>query len=403
MGRVYTRHCNECGKLYTGAGKSFCSKPCDDNSRRSEDKKKPPVDVKDLDEKIRTKVEDEIASVVVMASKAIKTPEELFEQSGMDPDVWEIIPDQAVIKTWPVQMKVEGYPVTIPCFYVAIKLRKRWEHSRLPTPIIIDVPTPPAPTKSEGVFTSVHYSDIHFPHHDPRVLTILYKILEELQPDLVVDHGDLLDCEQLSRWPKDPFDRTSLKDELKMAAEHCGIVHSLTPHADHWFLEGNHEARIRKTIWALAESRSAGELLTLPDVADALRIPKLLGIEALGWEYTPYPKHRLLFNRLVLCHGETAKKDSGASEKAEYQRYGKGGISGHTHRVGFYGRTDYNGVHGWWGLGMSGKIRDEYVSFPDWQQGFLCVTMNQDKTEYHVERIRIFDGVAYFRGKRYDA
>ena len=108
MGRVYTRHCNECGKLYTGAGKSFCSKPCDDNSRRSEDKKKPPVDVKDLDEKVRTKVEDEIASVVVMASKAIKTPEELFEQSGMDPDVWEIIPDQAVVKTWPVQMKVEG-------------------------------------------------------------------------------------------------------------------------------------------------------------------------------------------------------------------------------------------------------------------------------------------------------
>jgi hypothetical protein len=360
-----------------------------------------------VDEHIDLTLIDDVGYVSVAASTSIRNPEELFEKSRLDPDVWEMV-DKSPVRKWDVPMKIDDKPIVVPCYYVAIKVQKKWEHSSAPQPIVIEVKPPKtkAGKTSNTTFTSVHYSDIHFPHHDPATLNVLYDILSQLEHeggvDLVVDHGDLLDAEQLSRWPKNPHNRVSLRDELLMASKHCGIVHLLTPDAEHWFLAGNHEARITKTIWALCESRTAGELLTLPEVTKTMQIENLLGLTKLGWDYTPYPKHRILFDKLVLCHGETAKKHSGASERAEYERYGKGGASGHTHRVGHYSLRNAHGTHSWWGMGMMGKVRDDYTSFPNWSQGFLVITWSEDRTEYHVERVRIFDGVGYFRGKRYD-
>ena len=336
-----------------------------------------------------------------MASRSIKSPEVLFEKSGLDPDVWELCPEGQV-KKWDVPMKLEDEPVVVPCFYVAIKVRKRWELSDLPIPIILKVPVLKKPRPTGGAFTSVHYSDIHFPHHDPRAVDLLYQILDVTRPDLTVDHGDTLDCEQISKYPKDPMQRTTMRQEVEMAAQHHGTVHSLTPNADHVWILGNHEDRLRRLIWSLADNRQAGEILTLPHLQEALRWENLTGVGALGWEVLGYPEHKLLFDKLILTHGEKVRGESGQSEKAEYGHYGKGGISGHTHRVGYYGRRDYNGQHGWWGLGCLCMIRNEYVSFPNWQQGFAIITWNDDRTEYHVERVRVFDGVAYFRGKRYE-
>ena len=393
MPKKYRRNCDECGRYYEGAGARYCAIACAQNARRPERDKLP-----EPDDTVR--VEGEL--VTLLSSKAIKDPKELLERSGLDLDVWEMVPDSGVMKTWAVPMKVEGYPVQVPCFYVSLKVRKRWDASDLPTPIVLSIERPKKSESRAGDYTSVHYSDIHFPHHDPRTLDILYQILDDVGPHLVWDHGDTLDCEQISKYPKDPFHRVGMKEEIRLAANHFGVVQGLTPNAEHGWCEGNHEERLRRLIWSMAEDRRAGEILTLDAVRDALQWGALLGIGELGWEIVNYPNHKLLHDKLILCHGEKVRAESGASEKAEYMKYGKGGISGHTHRVGFYGRTDYNGVHGWWGLGMMGKVRSDYTSFPNWQQGFAVVTWNKDKTEYHVERVRIFDGVAFFRGRRYE-
>lgn len=352
------------------------------------------------DETISVSEDGDIGEVVVMASESIKTPEALFEKSGLDPDVWEIVGDSQVRK-WDVPMKVGEQPVVIPCFYVSIKVRKKWEHSRLPMPVVLKITRPRTSKPTGGAFTSVHFSDIHFPFHDPRVVNILYQILDYTRPGFVADHGDTIDCTEISKYPKDPFHRVDLKDEIRMGAEHFGTVHALTPDADHVWLEGNHEQRLQRLVWSLAENRAAGEILTLPAVKEALSWPSLLGIGELGWETVPYPGHKLLFNKLILCHGEKVRGGSGSSEKAEYQHYGKGGISGHTHRIGYFGKRDYDGEQGWWGLGCCCLIRADYTSFPNWQQGFAVVTWSKDRSHFAVERVRIFDGVAHFRGKRF--
>lgn len=112
-----------------------------------------------------------------------------------------------------------------------------------------------------------------------------------------------------------------------------------------------------------------------------------------------YPRHDVLFDRLILTHGEVVRSGSGESAKAEYRKYGKSGMSGHTHRRGVYEHRDYNGFHAWWELGCLCLIRDDYTTFPDWQQGFAVVTWSDDRSEFAVEEIRIHEGKAWFRGR----
>ena len=393
MATRFDRACDHCGQRYIGFGAHFCSASCFNASKRG-----PPTEP---DESVSADLGDELGWLHVAASTSIKTPDELLERSGIDLEVWEAIPDSGVMRKWDVPMKVEDRPVVVPCYYVGVRVRKKWEHSELPVPIVLKINRPSKRKPQRGDYTSVHFSDIHFPFHDPAALDILYSVIDTVNPNLVVDHGDTLDCAEISKYPKDPFNRVGLKAEIAMAAEHFGTIHALTPNAEHIWLEGNHENRLKRLIWGLADNRQAGEILTLDPVREALRWESLLGIGALGWECIAYPDHKLLFDRMILCHGEKVRSESGQSERAEYNHYGKNGMSGHTHRVGYYGKRDYNGQHGWWGLGCMCAIRTDYVSFPNWQQAFSVVTWTDDRKQYSVERVRIFDGSAFFRGERY--
>ena len=250
--------------------------------------------------------------------------------------------------------------------------------------------------------TSVHYGDIHFPHHDPRALTIRNKVLDFLSPEVVVDHGDTLDCEAISKYPKDPAHRVSLASEIAMASSDFGIVHSITPSARHLWFEGNHEDRLKRLLWKAADSRDLGEVLGLEGVSDHLRWGNLLGLDGLGWESTPYPGHVLLFDKMMLIHGNTVRTQSAYSARAEYDRYGKSGLSGHTHRLGSYYRRDYNGVHSWHELGMLGRIRNDYVAHANWQQGLGVITWSADHSRWGFEAVMIHEGVGYFRGLRFE-
>lgn len=399
MPKIFRQDCAHCGNYYEGYGEKYCSHDC--SVRASREKHGHDEALPDPGE-FGIDIEEDGDEITATATGSqITTLEELLEAADVDREVWEV--ERHVINKWDVGMKgPEGEVRVQPLWQVKAWLQKKWEHSSMPSPVMLEVTRPNTPASRDGPYTSLHYSDLHLPHHDPRALNLLYQILDYVGPDFVADHGDTLDCEQISDYPKDPMHRVGLKEEIQMGARHLGRVHALTPDADHWWTEGNHEERMRRLVWKMCEKRHAGEILTLPAVQEALEWPSLLGIGELGWEATAYPEHKLFHDRLILTHGEKVRQDSGKSEKAEYDHYGKSGISGHTHRVGYYGRRDYNGQHGWWGLGCLCSIRNDYVSFPNWQQGFAVLTWSEDRTDFALERVRIFEGVAYFRGRRFE-
>jgi hypothetical protein len=77
-------------------------------------------------------------------------------------------------------------------------------------------------------------------------------------------------------------------------------------------------------------------------------------------------------------------------------------MSGHTHRIGGYTQRIYEGSLSWWGLGCLCSLQTQnYINHPNWQQGFALVNWAKDKETYSVERVRVHDGKAIFRGKTY--
>jgi hypothetical protein len=282
--------------------------------------------------------------------------------------------------------------------YVASIQKDDWPDG-LPRPIQVNVPQVDLVIPQRESYVSVHYGDVHFPFHDPKALEVLYQVTADLCPDLVVCHGDLLDCYSLSRFEKDPRQRPSLQDELKLAAEHLGTMTYLSPFAERWFLLGNHEDRLRRTIWDLAKEVPAAQLIQLPNVWENLEWGKLLGADDLGWEVID--GKRVLFDKLVLKHGNVVRQQSAYTARAELERYQKSGISGHTHRRGVFEKRDLNGTHAWWEHGCLCDLDPSYVSDPNWQSGFLVVTWSADRERYGVEEVRVHDGAAIFRGRTY--
>jgi len=397
MPTKYKRDCDWCGRYYKGYGARFCSTKCSEEERRAQHAK--PDDLPDEpDEEIHFNEDGEEANIFVYASEKIKSPQDLLDKTGVDLREWEVT--NSKVNTWQVPMKVDGAPTVIQCYYVSVSLRRTMSPAELIRTVQIKVRPKEFSQAPSGFFTSVHWGDRHFPYNDPRCDNILYQILDITSPGMTVDHGDTMDCEEISKYPKDPHNRVGLGDEIKGASRFFGQVHALTPDAEHIFLEGNHEERLKRLVWASADKRALGEVLTLPGVREALEWPSLLGIDELGWEFVPYPHHKLLWDRILLIHGNKVRKDSGMSARAEYDSYGKSGLSGHTHRRGAFHRTDYDGVHTWYEMGMLGSIRADYVAHANWQQGLMVVSWSEDRKEWGPAPVPIHDGVAYFRGMR---
>lgn len=268
-------------------------------------------------------------------------------------------------------------------------------------PIEITVPEPNYPKPVRQNYISLHISDSHAPFMDERYNEVLYQICADLCPDRVVHHGDLVDCYQISRYQKDPRHRVSLQEEIRQAAEHLGKLAAVSPFADRILLSGNHEDRLRRLIWEMANDLPAKQVLELPQIWDNLSWEKLLGLDSMGWEWSD--SKIKMFDRLIAKHGSVVRKHSAYTAKGEYEKYGKSGASGHTHRAGSYYHTDHNGPHVWFELGCGCNLNPDYCEDPDWQQCITVATWSADRSRYGVEQIIVHEGTAIFRGNEYRA
>jgi Calcineurin-like phosphoesterase len=216
-------------------------------------------------------------------------------------------------------------------------------------------------------------SDFHYPHYDPITQHNFDHFLSEFKPDILVINGDFLDFSPISHFDKHPAEPRSISDEilggrdfLRRKAELVG------PNCKRHFNAGNHEDRLRKYLW-----NRAPELSELEGVS----LPSLLELEKSGYSYTPYydPIHGspdrspgIDLDGLLVTHGTIARKWSGYSARAHYERYGGSGIHGHTHRIGSFYHRDYRGEYVWIEGGCMSYIDPNYVTVPDWCQGFTA-------------------------------
>lgn len=257
----------------------------------------------------------------------------------------------------------------------------------------------PALMQPGPVQTAVLYGDSHFPNHDPRVLDVVGRVVEEVNPNTLVHMGDLLDCYALSRFDKDPQRKETLQDEIDMARQHLAQMRLTAPDARFILLEGNHEDRLRRILWNLPGTANA--LSSLTEFRNALTWPKLLGLDALYIGFAGYndgQAKRQFLPKWILKHGSVVRKYSGYTARGEMEKYGRSGSSGHTHRLAAHFHQDHNGNHCWVETGCTCLLTPEYMQDPDWQQGCVVLTFEPETGAFSVEPIYIHNGLAVWRG-----
>ena len=233
-------------------------------------------------------------------------------------------------------------------------------------------------------------SDAQIPFQDDIVLRRVGKFIKTLQPTHFYILGDWVDFYALSTHDRDPARRFRLKQELQ---EQERLLEDITPdNAILTFIEGNHEDRLRRYLW-----QKAPEL----DRLDSLSLPELLKLDQFGYRHVPYRqgvfhnKHKTFF----LTHGDMVRGHSAYTARGMMDKFSVSGISGHTHRLGAYYRTNLTGPKVWLENGCLCRLDPDWTSYPNWQHGFTLVTF--DGKQFWAEQVPIIDGKFIYGGKAY--
>ena len=160
--------------------------------------------------------------------------------------------------------------------------------------------------------------DIHIPYHDVSFLALIPKIVKLAKITGIIQLGDALDFWQISSYDKNPLRKQTIADDMKI---YNGIL-------DQWgslvsevrLLEGNHEDRLRRYVWAHARE--------LTEVVKS--VPEMLRLRERKIKWHPIADWKSCqIGDCVLHHGHYFNAHVAVGNLT---RYPKKFITGHTHR-----------------------------------------------------------------------
>lgn len=249
---------------------------------------------------------------------------------------------------------------------------------------------------------AVVYGDRQVPFHDPKAFAILLKVIGEVKPHIVLNVGDEVDCWQISDYDRDPTRQDSLQDNLDLAREQLAQVTEEAKDAAKWFLEGNHEDRLRKAIWRMPGA--AAQLPRLRVFQQVMTMPYLLQLDGIGWTYveTDRQSRTPILPKLISIHGHQLKGSTtveGASARKAIQKYGRSVIVGHHHRACTVVRRDHNGQSFGIETGCLCLLDGQpYGVDFNWQQAVTVIEWSKNHKVMAVQQVMIRDGNALWRG-----
>jgi predicted phosphodiesterase len=226
-------------------------------------------------------------------------------------------------------------------------------------------------------------SDIHFPYHCQKSLTIALNYGKDNKADCIYLNGDVLDFYQLSDFEKDPRKR-KLSHELKQAHDFFAILRREFPKAHIYFKEGNHEER----YWRFMRIK-APQLLDV----EAFDLPGLLKLSEFNIHYIP-GKTKANIGALSVFHGHEFGKSTFSPvnvARGLYMRAKANAICGHSHQTSEHTERDVNGkMVTTWSVGCLSELSPDYSPYNKWNHGFAFIT--RDEKNFSVQNIRIYRG-----------
>ncbi len=316
-----------------------------------------------------------------LAAGQYKGVQQLLKDQGVDPD--SVIATQMTVNRW-------GDP-NDPNTQLKVRVVPRWTAVM---PARSDGWKRPKPAKSQkkGATIAV-FADHHCPHVHPELHAQACQWLRDHQPDEIVVAGDLLDYDAVSRHRPNVKWSATMQETLNSGYDVLRGYLDADPGAHCTMIAGNHEDRLQNAVLdnlkaAFGVTRASRD----PDEQDhaVLSLPHLLRLDELGIEFVggvePYSQyHHKLSESMAVRHGHLARKGAGATvlETIKHLRYSC--IIGHVHRLAVVHLTVHN-IDGHLSTlvgaecGTMAKIQGGlgYAVDPDWQQGFVVVTVWPD-------------------------
>ena len=350
---------------------------------------------------------DDDTRTVTTRSKAVRTLDDLLEVAQVDTRAWRVARWRANV--WHQASKGDdGRVVVTPLHQVRADLERRVVEELVPLgqwhePIRRDTEAEVNPC---AVFVpdSQHgyrwtpdkrYLD---PLHDRRACDAVTQLIARLKPEVVVLLGDMLD---LAPWSTKYARPVALRDTTTPALRelHWQIAQwrAASPGSRIVYVEGNHEARIRKALEERLDEASVTRPVGTEEPLGS--VPRLLALDLLDVEYVgPYGAGWWLWDRVKVVHGVKVKLSATLSDSTHDV------VMGHIHRVARLGRVIDTpaGRRSIVGISPGFLCRNDgavpgWPGAPDWQQGVGVAW--RDGTDVHLEVREIRDGVLMFEGR----
>jgi hypothetical protein len=261
------------------------------------------------------------------------------------------------------------------------------------------------------------------PFHDEKAMNVALQVVQDIQPDKIVNLGDYLDLPQYSKYTQEPLFAHSTQPAIDRGSSFLAEQRASAPDAEIVLIEGNHDKRLmdymmRNAMAAYGLKRANAA----PDDWPVLSVPYLLRLDEINVEYIEgYPAGEYYINDNLKCiHGKrTGRRGRIASTVIDDERVST--ITGHNHHIEIAYKTIHqrSGLHIAFAaiLGCLCRIDGAVPSvksgltanarpirhYEDWQQGVGIVTYSEESNYSHIEIGHIYEGKAIGNGREYIA
>ena len=227
-------------------------------------------------------------------------------------------------------------------------------------------------------------SDIHIPYHSLTALKPTLAWLKKFNPDVILLNGDTVDFYQLSRFEKDPRER-SVADELAAAKQFLDYLQENFPKAKIIWKDGNHDERYQSYLRV-----KAPELLDVPE----FRFARLMEFSQRGIGYVTDKQLIQVGEHLTILHGhEYAAPVIGPVNAARglFLRTKACALVGHHHQSSEHTEPTVNGkMITTWSQGCLCDLHPLYMPLNKWNHGFAIIT--NGNAGFELENKRIING-----------
>ena len=228
-------------------------------------------------------------------------------------------------------------------------------------------------------------ADLHGTEVDRKAFSIVLAVLADLKPRYCFLDGDIVSFDSIARFSKDPRVALILQDELDQGNEILDALQEASPGTEFIWIEGNHELRLRNYL-----RNNARELAALK----VLKVTNLFRLEERGIKYIKQvgKSGYTRYGAITIGHFDKYSAVPASVAKWFLEHRNESVIQAHTHKRcqldrRFPDGTEITAVE----TGCLCKLHPDYVTDPDWAQGFVLITKRTDTDRFHINAIRIID------------